>query len=245
MKDFDKTIVFMKDFNGFSDIISLLWNSEHNHHPHRIDVLIADMRKYSKATICRGEELSDEVKSVCPNVLELKQYISIWENLLGSINTIWMDDDEVFNAELWEYRLNDYFLAHDVVAMLKQMKENYRDVKNNARSLKESYGLKEYEESIYTGSQQTFVNYERNKTDIPHDILRLFGGKNTKYQDFIEACQNRCPKDIARLYKKHGEIQDCHERGVVTLLYKHLEKIGILHCSIRNFQKHYSQVENT
>lgn len=241
MKDFDKTIVFVKDFNGFSDIVSLLWNNEYKHHPCGIDALIADMRRYYKETIGRGWELADEVKSVCPDVLELKQYISTWETLLDNLCTVWMDDDDIFNAELWESILGDYFQAHDIVALLCQMKENYLDVKKSAHSLKKSYGLDEYEERIFMGYQKTTYNDESSTTDIPHDILRLFEGNIVKYQDFIEVCKNRCPKDIARLYRTHGKIQDCHERGVVTLLYRHLEKKGILHCSLRNFQKHYSK----
>lgn len=240
MKDFEKTIAFVRNFNAFGEDTRLLWhNDKYKHHPDRISVLIADMEACYKETIARGAELTDEVKDVCPDVLGLKQYVCTWENLLGDLCTVWMDDDDFFNVELWETKIGDYFQAHEIVSLVKQMEDNYRDIKSSLRSLKNSYGLSDTFHTDYTAGLPAD---ECHVQAIPHDVLRLFGQSKDKYQEFIAACKDQCPKEIARLYKKHGTIQLSKENGIVTTLYEHLYRVGLLTCSKRNFQQHYSQV---
>ena len=156
--------------------------------------------------------------------------------LLDSIPTMYvafkdgadkLRDEGLWTNEQWrEYRVT----LSEIEQLLKERLTQFAA----AYDYIEEYDLQEGERSI----SQT-VNNENNKSDIPHDILRLFGSK-AKYDEFINACIGHCPKEIARLYKyEYGKIQLHQEKGVVTLLYNHLSSIGILNCSKSNFQIHY------
>lgn len=247
MKDFEKTISLVRDFNGFCDIVSMLrHNDKFKLSDGKIESLTDDMKKYCDKTYCRGEELADEVKNICPEVLELKKYVSIWESQLNEINTAWMEDEDTFNNDFWKARIGDYHTCQ-LFGILFKMRENYINVKDSVWNLKNSCGLNEYEALIFTDQEEeSSVEGRENKsvgaTVIPHDVLRLFGQSKDKYLEYIAACKDQCPKEIARLYKKYGTIQLCKENGIVTTLYEHLYRVGLLTCSKRNFQQHYSVV---
>ncbi len=252
MKDFEKTISLVRDFNGFCGIVSRLrQNDKFKLSDGKIEALTDDMKKYCDRTYCRGEELADEVKAICPEVLDLKKYVSIWESQLNEINTAWMEDEEIFNDGFWKARIGDYHTCQ-MFGLLSQMRGNYIDVMDSVWNLKSSYGLDECEKPVFSDQEEvssvegreipSVDNGESSATDIPHDVLRLFGHNKNKYQEYINACKDQCPKEIARLYKKYGAIQLSQESGIVTTLYDHLCDIGLLTCSKRNFQRHYSQV---
>lgn len=247
MKDFEKTISLVRDFNGFCDIVSMLrHNDKFKLSDRKIEALTDDMKKYCDRTYCRGDELADEVKDVCHEVMDLKRYVSIWESLLDGINTAWMEDEEAFKDDFWKARIGDYHTCQ-MFGLLSNMRENYINVKDSVWNLKNSYGLNEYEAPIFTDQEEeSSVEGRENKsvgaTVIPHDVLRLFGHSKDKYQEYINACKDQCPKEIARLYKKYGSIQLSKENGIVTTLYDHLCSLGLLTCGKRNFQQHYSQV---
>ena len=252
MKDFEKTISLVRDFNGFCDIVSMLrHNDKDKLSDTKIEALTDEMKKYCDRTYCRGEELADEVKDICLEVMDLKKYVSIWESQLDEINTAWMEDEEIFNDGFWKARIGDYHTCQ-MFGLLYQMRGNYIDVMDSVWNLKNSYDLNEHKEPIFTDQEEessvkgnkisSVDNEESSAPDIPHDILRLFGQNKDKYLEYINACKDQCPKEIARLYKKYGAIQLSKENGIVTTLYDHLCSIGLLTCSKRNFQRHYSQV---
>ena len=237
MKDFEKTISFVRDFNDFCSTVSMLrHNDEFKLSDSKIEALTDDMKKYCDRTYCRGDELVDEVKDVCPEIMDLKRYVLIWESLLNGINTAWMEDEEAFNDDFWKARIGEYHTCQ-MFGLLSRMRGNYINVMGSAWNLKNSYGLNERNERIFTGQEGG-----SSATGVPYDVLRLFGHNIAKYQEYINACKNQCPKEIARLYKKYGAIQLSQESGIVTTLYDHLYSIGLMTCSKRNFQQHYSQV---
>ena len=257
MKDFEKTIAFVRDFNSFVDIVSLLHNNdEYKLSDSKIVALTDDMKKYCDRTYCKGEELADEVKGICLEVLDLSKYVSIWESQLNEINTVWMEDEETFNDSFWKDRIGEYH-ACAMFGLLSGMRRNYIDVMNSMYRLKNSYGqievedeerrkqfIKDQEErnNAEVSKPQFVDNDESSTAEIPHDILRLFGNKS-KYQEYISACKDQCPKEIARLYKREfGVIQLHNENGIVTTLYDHLFSMGLLTCGKRNFQEHYNKV---
>ena len=83
-------------------------------------------------------------------------------------------------------------------------------------------------------------NEESCTTDVPHDVLRLFGSNKAKYQEYIKACKDQCPREIARLYKyEYGVIQSKQEYGILKTLFDHLKSIGLVSCEVENFRKHY------
>ena len=237
MKDFEKTTAFVSDLNGFCNIVSMLRNNDKcKLADSKIETLTDNMKEYCDRTYRRGDELADEVKDICPEVMDLKKYVLIWESLLNGINTAWMQDEDTFDDDFWKARIGDYHTCQ-MFGLLSQMRANYINVMDSVWNLKNSYGLNEHKETIFTGQEEG-----SSATDIPYNVLRLFGHNKAKYQEYINACKNQCPKEIARLYKKHGDIQLPKESGIVTTLYDHLYSIGLLTCSKRNFQQHYSQV---
>lgn len=246
MKDFEKTVAFVREFNTIGDIISRLWDND-KYHPQKIESLVGDMKMCCKATSWRGEELVAELKDVCPDIVNLKEYVTAWESILDELTTIWMDD-EFFDYKLWESRVGDYFLARDIVALLRDAKANYDNVMSSAWDFKRSYGIVEHRVFVQgIGTENDTEGNPGDKpnmggNDVPHDVLRLFGGSIKRYREYITACKDQCPKEIARLYKDYGTIQLYNEGGVVTTLYNHLSSIGLLNCTKRNFQCHYSQI---
>lgn len=252
MKDFENTIAFVRDFNSFGDIVSMLRiNDKNKLSDSEIEALTDDMKKYCDKTSCRGEELAGEVKGICTDVLDLSKYVLIWESQLNEINTAWMEDEDTFNDDFWKARIGEYH-ACAMFGLLSGMRRNYVDVMNSMYRFKNSYGLNEVEgeerrkqfikdqeerNNVEISKSQFVENGESSTTEIPHDILRLFGNNKAKYQEYIEDCKGRCAKEIARLYTKHGKIPFEQER-IATLLFKHLKKLKLLDCKVSNFQKH-------
>lgn len=241
MKDFEKTLAFVRDFNGFNNLLSELWYGLYRGNE-GADHIIRKMREYQKATNMKGEELANEIRDVCPDVLQMRKYFDVWCNILDKLDTAIFYDKNFNSGVQWATKLNDDNKGCAVASMIRRMQINYDDIMDGKRWLETTYSLTPQTKE----DQEAFENEETPSEDqkttvIPHNVLRLFGSKS-KYQEYINACKNQCPKEIAQLYKKYGVIQLSQERGIVTTLYDHLRSIGLLTCGKRNFQRHYNQV---
>lgn len=238
MKDFEKTIAFVRDFNSFRDIIPQLWNGNYRD-SQGADFLINEMMKYKDSTRLKGEELANEVKEVCSDISALQTYYDMWCNILAQIPTSFLTFEDILDDVQWACRLDDDDKGCKVAGFIRKMAENYKDVMDGKRWLENTYNLTPHDEA----DGEEVANKPENapqKASVPQNILRLFDGELRNYQTFINACRGQCPKEIARLYKEHGRIQLEQEKGVVTLIYNHLKDNGLLSCSARNFQRHYS-----
>ncbi len=204
MEDFEKIRSLVRDFNCFCDIVSMLrHNDKFKLSDSQIEALTDDMKKYCDNTYCRGEELANEVRDICPEVMDLKKYVSIWESQLNEINTAWMEDEETFNDGFWKARIGEYHTCQ-MYGLLYQMEENYIKVKDSVRNLINSYGL----ETEDTRAMKEFAEEKKkkilkeDKKDKPRyepSFSNLIDPKHDKQKvldRFHLLCDNQRPIDI-------------------------------------------------
>ena len=150
MKDFEKTIAFVRDFDSFRDIIPELWNGKG---AQGADFLINKMREYKDSTRLKGEELANEVKEVCPELSQLQPYYEMWCRLLAKIPTSFIGDDELSDETQWACRLDDDDKGCMVAGFIRKMAANYADIMDGKRWLETTYSLTPYEAEA--GEQRT------------------------------------------------------------------------------------------
>lgn len=206
MEDFEKTRSLVRDFNSFCDIVSKLRHNDiFKLSDSQIEALTDDMKKYCDNTYCRGEELANEAKDICPDVMDLKKYVSIWESQLNEINTAWMEDEETFNDGFWKARIGEYHTCQ-MFGLLYQMRGNYIDVKDSVWNLKNSYSLNECEEPVFTFVEEKkkmiqAASKSRNKVtktdkDIFSRLINTQFDKTTVLKWLHQNIDGQRPKDI-------------------------------------------------
>ena len=143
MKDFEKTIALVRDFNSFRDTIPQLWNGNYRD-SQGADFLINQMRKYKDSTRLKGEELANEVKDVCPDISALQTIYDMWCKLIAQIPTFFLSND-VSDDVQWACRLDDDDKGCMVAGFIRKMAVNYNDVMEGKRWLESTYNLTPYE----------------------------------------------------------------------------------------------------
>lgn len=140
MKDFEKTIAFVRDFNGFCNLIPQLWHGLYIDNG-GADHIIGKMRKYVKTTNLKGEELANEVKEVCPDVLHMQKYYGLWCSVLNQLDTFPLYDENFNDAVQWACKLDNDDKGCSIVGLISRMVTNYNDVMDGKRWLEKTYDL--------------------------------------------------------------------------------------------------------
>ena len=198
-----------------------------------VSATIDELRSIADETENKGNEIIEEVIEACPDKSsfpnQLKSWIDDFDRQIGNLN----------EPDLcWLLLTHSTTKGEAINSLISRMWDNIENVAECVRYYADKYDV--YIDEITTepmNQTESIVGPE-----VPTDIIRLFGSNKKQYEQFIEACNHKKPKEIARLYKEYGVIQLDREKGVVKAIYTHLSDIGLLSCCLRNFQQHYTTV---
>ena len=107
-------------------------------------------------------------------------------------------------------------------------------------AIAKEYGLVWAEEDAKEAAEKELET--EASSDIPYDVLRLFGNNRSNYMKFHNEAKGKAPRYIAEAYKKYATITPENEKGIPTTIYNYLKEQGIRVTSEDNFRKAFKKI---